>query len=148
MIIPVRCYSCGKVMAHIYEPYRRLLDEDYTEAEALAAVGATRYCCRRMLLAHIDLIDGLMPYSAPVVGTMQRIRPPGGAGAAPGGLFGAAPAAAAAAGAAAATGQQRAAADAAPPGSAVRPLLAPTTAATAGAAAARPASAAVKRTGA
>lgn len=74
MIIPVRCYSCGKTMAHLYEPYRKLLDEDYTEAEALQAVGAVRYCCRRMLLSHIDLIEGLMPYSSPVVGTMQRLR--------------------------------------------------------------------------
>lgn len=76
MIIPVRCYSCGKVISHLYEPYRKLLDEDFTEAEALEAVGAVRYCCRRMLLTHIDLIDGLMPFSAPVItGTMQRIRP-------------------------------------------------------------------------
>ncbi len=74
MIIPVRCYSCGKCIAHLYEPYKKLLDEDYTEAEALQAVGAVRYCCRRMLLTHIDLIDGLMPYSSPVVGTMQRLR--------------------------------------------------------------------------
>merc|ERR1712100_808992 len=77
MIIPVRCYSCGKTIAHLYEPYRKLLDEDYTEAEALAAVGCVRYCCRRMLLTHIDLIDGLMPYSSPVVGTMQKFRPGG-----------------------------------------------------------------------
>lgn len=75
MIIPVRCYSCGKVIAHIFEAYRKLLDEDYTEAEALEAVGAVRYCCRRMLLTHIDLIDNLMPYSSPVVGTMQKVRP-------------------------------------------------------------------------
>ena len=79
MIIPVRCYSCGKTIAHLYEPYRKLLDEDYTEAEALATVGAIRYCCRRMLLTHIDLIDGLMPYSSPVVGTMQRLRVGGAA---------------------------------------------------------------------
>jgi DNA-directed RNA polymerases I, II, and III subunit RPABC5 len=77
MIIPVRCYSCGKCIAHLYEPYKKLLDEDYTEAEALQAVGAVRYCCRRMLLTHIDLIDGLMPYSSPVVGTMQRLRAAG-----------------------------------------------------------------------
>lgn len=79
MIIPVRCYSCGKCIAHLYEPYKKLLDEDYTEAEALQAVGAVRYCCRRMLLTHIDLIDGLMPYSSPVVGTMQRLRAAGAA---------------------------------------------------------------------
>jgi DNA-directed RNA polymerases I, II, and III subunit RPABC5 len=74
MIIPVRCYSCGKTLAHLYEPYRKLLDEDMTEAEALQAVGATRICCRRMLMTHIDLIDNLMPFNGPVIGSMQRLR--------------------------------------------------------------------------
>lgn len=79
MIIPVRCYSCGKVIGNLYETYQRLLDEDYTEAEALNALGLERYCCRRMILAHIDLLEDLMPYNAPVVGTMQAMGPSGGA---------------------------------------------------------------------
>lgn len=73
MIIPVRCYSCGKVVGNLYEPYRKLLDSDYTEAEALDVLGLERYCCRRMVLAHIDLIDDLMAYHTPVVGTMQAM---------------------------------------------------------------------------
>jgi DNA-directed RNA polymerase I, II, and III subunit RPABC5 len=73
MIIPVRCYSCGKVVGDLYERYKQLLDEDYTEAEALGMLRLDRYCCRRMILAHVDLIDDLVPYSVPCVGTMPQI---------------------------------------------------------------------------
>lgn len=76
MIIPVRCYSCGKVVGNLYEPYKSLLNQDYTEEEALDALHLPRYCCRRMILSHIDLIDDLIPYSVPVVGTMQYLGAP------------------------------------------------------------------------
>lgn len=97
MIIPVRCYSCGKVVGNLYEQYKTLLDRDYTEAEALAALKLERYCCRRMVLSHIDLVDELIPYSVPVVGNMHQLssvatptpsrapRTAHGGGAAPGG---------------------------------------------------------------
>ncbi|KAG5502862.1 hypothetical protein JKF63_04632 [Porcisia hertigi] len=75
MLIPVRCYSCGKVVGNLYEQYQRLLDEDYTEAEALDALHLDRYCCRRMILSHIDLIDDIIPYSVPVTATMQLMAP-------------------------------------------------------------------------
>jgi DNA-directed RNA polymerase I, II, and III subunit RPABC5 len=74
MIIPVRCYSCGKVVGNLYEPYKALLAKDYTEAEALEALNLDRYCCRRMILTHIDLADDMVPYSTPAVGTMQRMQ--------------------------------------------------------------------------
>ena len=31
-----------------------------TEGDALDALGLKRYCCRRMLLTHVDLIDKLL----------------------------------------------------------------------------------------
>jgi DNA-directed RNA polymerase I, II, and III subunit RPABC5 len=76
MIIPVRCYSCGKVVGNLYEPYKALLAKDHTEAEALEALGLERYCCRRMILTHIDLADDMVPYTVPVIGTMQKLQGP------------------------------------------------------------------------
>lgn len=73
MIIPVRCYSCGRVVGNLYEPYKALLNQEFTEAEALAALNLTRYCCRRMILSHVDLIDDMIPYAVPAVGTMPRL---------------------------------------------------------------------------
>lgn len=74
MIIPVRCYSCGKVVGNLYEPYRALLGKDYTEAEALDALALERYCCRRMILTHVDLAEDMVPYTVSAVGTMQRLQ--------------------------------------------------------------------------
>ncbi|RVE70386.1 hypothetical protein OJAV_G00064050 [Oryzias javanicus] len=34
-----------------------------TEGDALDALGLKRYCCRRMLLSHVDLIEKLLNYT-------------------------------------------------------------------------------------
>ncbi|RVE74478.1 hypothetical protein OJAV_G00022440 [Oryzias javanicus] len=36
---------------------------EYTEGDALDALGLKRYCCRRMLLSHVDLIEKLLNYA-------------------------------------------------------------------------------------
>ncbi|KAJ4436491.1 hypothetical protein ANN_16522, partial [Periplaneta americana] len=50
MIIPIRCFTCGKVIGNKWEAYLGLLQAEYTEGDALDALGLKRYCCRRMLL--------------------------------------------------------------------------------------------------
>jgi DNA-directed RNA polymerase subunit N (RpoN/RPB10) len=72
MIIPIRCFTCGKVMADIadyYEKEKNKID-DTKEVDAiyknfekihtghiLDELGLTRYCCRRNLIANIDMMD-------------------------------------------------------------------------------------------
>lgn len=80
MIIPIRCFTCNKVIAHLWEEYLNriqliYLEEDIAnkrknrfvkieelenkrlEGRILEELGLTRYCCKRMLLTHVDLCD-------------------------------------------------------------------------------------------
>ena len=62
MIIPVRCFSCGKVIGGLYETYIHMVEDGKSPRESLDELGIDRYCCRRIFLAHVPLIDEVMPY--------------------------------------------------------------------------------------
>jgi len=73
MIIPVRCFTCGKVIGDIYdsfveryEVYKKAVDAGErpkeTPKQILDDLGLDRYCCRRMILTHVDLIGEAAPY--------------------------------------------------------------------------------------
>ncbi|MHB1439646.1 MAG: DNA-directed RNA polymerase subunit N [Cuniculiplasma sp.] len=72
MIIPIRCFSCGKVIGSDYRRFEseinqiRSRNREPTSDEISAimdGLGLERYCCRRMILSHIELIDEIMPFS-------------------------------------------------------------------------------------
>ncbi|MFX0071284.1 MAG: DNA-directed RNA polymerase subunit N [Candidatus Hermodarchaeota archaeon] len=62
MIIPIRCFSCGKLIAHIYDPYLEMIEKGIDAEEAFQKLGIERFCCRRMIVAHVDLIDDLLKF--------------------------------------------------------------------------------------
>lgn len=48
------------MLGNKWETYLSLLQADYSEGDALDKLGLRRYCCRRMLLTHVDLIEKLV----------------------------------------------------------------------------------------
>uniref|UniRef100_A0A6C0F6E0 Uncharacterized protein n=1 Tax=viral metagenome TaxID=1070528 RepID=A0A6C0F6E0_9ZZZZ len=63
MIIPVRCFTCNKVTGNKWNPYCEMINNGCSEKEALDSLGLKRYCCRRMLLGHVDIIDQLLQHT-------------------------------------------------------------------------------------
>ena len=80
MIIPIRCFTCNKVIADLWDEYLNkiqmsYIDEDIKnnrkkrfidieelenktiEGKILDEMKLNRYCCRRMMLSHVDLCD-------------------------------------------------------------------------------------------
>jgi DNA-directed RNA polymerase subunit N (RpoN/RPB10) len=57
MIIPIRCFSCGKPIAHLWEEYKRRVSEGGTPKKILDELGVERFCCRSMFLGQTDLIE-------------------------------------------------------------------------------------------
>lgn len=63
MIIPVRCFSCGKVVGEYYEEFAKRVSKGENAEEILNSLGIDRYCCRRMILSHVDLMEDIIKYS-------------------------------------------------------------------------------------
>ena len=80
MIIPIRCFTCNKVIAHLWEEYLNKIQLEYIEKDLknkkknrfidieeleektiegkiLDEMKLNKYCCRRMMLSHVDLCD-------------------------------------------------------------------------------------------
>lgn len=76
MIIPVKCFTCGKVLGNKYNYYVKevqkkkvnknidvekvqYLTKDFIdktpEGEVLDQLRLTKYCCRRHMLTHVDI---------------------------------------------------------------------------------------------
>jgi DNA-directed RNA polymerase subunit N len=61
-MIPVRCFTCGKVISTVYEEYMRRCKEGEEPEKVLNDLNLDRYCCRRMLLTHKEIINDINPY--------------------------------------------------------------------------------------
>jgi len=74
MIIPIRCFTCGKVIADKVDYYNKEVEkmklegkenndkmfkhfDDIHTKDILDKLGLTRYCCRRNLISNIDLME-------------------------------------------------------------------------------------------
>lgn len=63
MIIPVRCFTCGNVIADKYLLFLDMVAEGISEEDAMNALNLDRFCCRRMVLTHVDMSDLLLKFN-------------------------------------------------------------------------------------
>jgi len=61
MEFPVRCFTCGSVIGHLYEQYKEEIKGKKPDV-VLDELGLERYCCRRMFLSHVDLVERVLRY--------------------------------------------------------------------------------------
>jgi DNA-directed RNA polymerase subunit N len=57
MIIPIRCFSCGKPIAQLYKKFKELTEAGKKPDEALNELGVERYCCRAAFLGQTDTLE-------------------------------------------------------------------------------------------
>ena len=63
-VIPVRCFTCGKVVGNKWGAYLAKILEGKTEGQALTELGLSRPCCRAMILSHVSQRD--LPVRVPI----------------------------------------------------------------------------------
>ena len=72
MILPIRCFTCDKVIGNKYNKYLELVTEYNTDgdieydlnsqAKALDDMKILNYCCRSMFMSHVNIINDLQLY--------------------------------------------------------------------------------------
>lgn len=73
MIVPVRCFTCGKLIGDKWEEFARRVKEGEDAGKVLDSLGVTRYCCRRMLLSHVEIIDQVLKFcEKPQTGELEQ----------------------------------------------------------------------------
>lgn len=57
MIIPVRCFSCGKPIGHLWEEFKKRTESGENSKKVLDELGVERMCCRSVFLGQTDTIE-------------------------------------------------------------------------------------------
>ena len=59
MIVPIRCISCGKVIADKWEAYTKEVSGGKAPKKVLDELGVKRFCCRAVFLTSVNLIEDI-----------------------------------------------------------------------------------------
>jgi len=62
MIIPIRCMSCSKPVAHLWKKFKERKESGESPKEVMDSLGLERYCCRSLFLGHVDLIEDISQF--------------------------------------------------------------------------------------
>jgi len=59
--MPIRCFSCGFPIAAFVEDYRKGIEKGKSAEDILNKLGIKRYCCRRIFISNVELIEDIAP---------------------------------------------------------------------------------------
>lgn len=62
MLFPVRCFTCGAPIGHLWGEYVKRVKQGEDPARVLDDLGVKRYCCRRMFLSHVEIADEILHF--------------------------------------------------------------------------------------
>ena len=59
MIIPIRCISCGEIIADKWEKFKDDLALGKDPKKILDSLKVNKYCCRCSIITTVDIIDDI-----------------------------------------------------------------------------------------
>jgi len=62
VLVPVRCFTCGNLVADKFDEYQNRVKSGEEPAKILDSLGIERYCCRRMMLTTLETIHQVIPF--------------------------------------------------------------------------------------
>jgi DNA-directed RNA polymerase subunit N len=62
VLIPVRCFTCGNLIADKFNDYQIKVKAGEDPEKVLNNLAINRYCCRRMLLTTVETIQQVIPF--------------------------------------------------------------------------------------
>lgn len=62
MIIPIRCFSCGKPVAQLWEDFKKRVEKGEHRKDVMDDLGLERFCCRALFMGHVDQIEDMSKY--------------------------------------------------------------------------------------
>ena len=62
MICPIRCYTCGCPIAHLWSKYKERVARGEDSGKVMTELGLERYCCRGIFLGHVDLLQDIAQF--------------------------------------------------------------------------------------
>jgi len=74
MLVPVRCFTCGNLIADKFEDYQTRVKSGEEAAKVLDSLGMKRYCCRRMLLTSVETIQQIVPFYEAIQRRHQEVQ--------------------------------------------------------------------------
>ncbi len=74
MLIPVRCFTCGNLIADKFAEYSNRVKAGEDSAKVMDSLNIKRYCCRRMYVSSIETIYQIIPYYEALRRRMSEIQ--------------------------------------------------------------------------